>query len=51
MDRDYRLWQADYPIITRIDSQLQWDGQQFSGLQYGSSHYRGKERIDSQGHR
>ena len=37
VDRDYRLWQADYPIITRIDSPLQWDGQQFSGLQYGLS--------------
>lgn len=37
VDRDYRLWQADYPIITRIDSPLQWDGQQFSGLHYGLS--------------
>lgn len=37
VDRDYRLWQADYPIITRIDSSLQWNGQQFSGLQHGLS--------------
>ncbi|WP_405119254.1 substrate-binding periplasmic protein [Pseudomonas leptonychotis] len=37
VDRDYRLWQVDYPIITRIDSSLQWNGQQFSGLQFGLS--------------
>lgn len=37
VDRNYRLWQADYPIITRTNSPLQWDGQQFSGLQYGLS--------------
>ena len=37
VDRNYRLWQADYPIITRIDSSLQWDGEQFSGLQHGLS--------------
>lgn len=37
VDRNYRLWQADYPIITRVDSSLQWDGQQFSGLQHGLS--------------
>ena len=37
VDRDYRLWQVDYPIITRIGSPLQWNGQQFSGLQYGLS--------------
>lgn len=37
VDRNYRLWQVDYPIITRIDSPLQWDGQQFSGLQHGLS--------------
>ena len=36
-DRHYRLWQADYPIFTRRDSNLQWDGQQFSGLQHGLS--------------
>lgn len=35
VDRDYRLWQVDYPIITRVDSPLQWNGQQFSGLQHG----------------
>jgi polar amino acid transport system substrate-binding protein len=37
VDRNYRLWQVDYPIITRADSALQWDGQQFSGVQYGIS--------------
>jgi hypothetical protein len=37
VDRNYRLWQVDYPIITRIDSPLQWNGQQFSGLQSGLS--------------
>ncbi len=37
VDRDYRLWQVDYPIITRTNSTLQWDGQQFSGLQHGLS--------------
>lgn len=37
VDRHYRLWQADYPIITRVGSPLQWDGQQFSGLQVGLS--------------
>ncbi len=37
VDRNYRLWQADYPIITRINSPLQWDGQQFSGVQHGLS--------------
>ncbi|MEK8081664.1 substrate-binding periplasmic protein [Pseudomonas sp. XK-1] len=37
VDRDYRLWQVDYPIIISTDSLLQWNGQQFKGLQYGLS--------------
>ena len=37
VNREYRLWQVEYPIITRIGSPLQWDGQRFSDLQYGLS--------------
>ena len=52
VDRNYRLWQADYPIITRIGSPLQWDGQQFSGLQAGLSAplgYIASQRLQAMG--
>lgn len=37
VQRQYRLWQVDYPIATRRDSPLEWDGQRFSHLQHGLS--------------
>lgn len=35
VQRQYRLWQADYPIATRRDTSLSWDGQRFANLKYG----------------
>jgi polar amino acid transport system substrate-binding protein len=37
LQRTYRLWQVDYPIIRRNGSPLVWDGQQFSGTKNGLS--------------
>ena len=37
VQRSYRLWQVDYPIIVRQGSALNWDGQQFSGTTNGLS--------------
>lgn len=37
VQRQYRLWQVDYPIAIRRDSPLTWDGQRFSHLRYGLS--------------
>jgi len=37
VQRTYRLWQVDYPIIRRNGSPLEWDGQQFSGTKNGLS--------------
>jgi polar amino acid transport system substrate-binding protein len=37
VQRDYRLWQVDYPIIVRKGSSLEWNGKQFSGMQNGLS--------------
>jgi polar amino acid transport system substrate-binding protein len=36
-ERNYRLWQVDYPIIVRNGSALTWNGQQFSGITHGLS--------------
>lgn len=52
VDRRYRLWQSDYPIFTRRDSKLQWDGQHFSGLQHGLSAplgYVSRQRLQDLG--
>lgn len=37
VQRAYRLWQVDYPIIVRNGSSLEWNGTQFSGTQNGLS--------------
>ena len=37
VQRQYRLWQVDYPIATRRDTRLSWDGQRFANLKYGLS--------------
>lgn len=34
-DRRYRLWQVDYPILTRMGSGLSWDGERFTGVNRG----------------
>lgn len=34
-DRRYRLWQVDYPILTRVGSGLSWDGERFTGVNRG----------------
>lgn len=34
-DSRYRLWQVDYPILTRVNSDLRWDGERFSGVNRG----------------
>lgn len=37
VQRAYRLWQVDYPIIIRNGSSLSWNGAQFSGTKNGLS--------------
>lgn len=37
VQRTYRLWQVDYPIIRRNGGPLEWNGQQFSGTKNGLS--------------
>lgn len=37
VQRDYRLWQVDYPIIARKGGTLNWDGEHFSGTRNGLS--------------
>jgi polar amino acid transport system substrate-binding protein len=37
VQRDYRLWQVDYPIIVRKGGTLDWDGEHFSGTRNGLS--------------
>jgi polar amino acid transport system substrate-binding protein len=37
VQREYRLWQVDYPIAARRGGHLSWDGQRFANLKYGLS--------------
>jgi polar amino acid transport system substrate-binding protein len=37
VQRNYRLWQVDYPIIVRNGGTLEWNGKQFSGTKNGLS--------------
>ncbi|MGB4073012.1 substrate-binding periplasmic protein [Pseudomonas sp.] len=52
VQRQYRLWQVDYPIATRRDSLLEWDGQRFKHLRYGLSAplgYLTRQRLEELG--
>lgn len=40
-DENYRLWQANYSIFVAPDSQVQWDGFNFAGLEKGASTVQG----------
>lgn len=35
VDRRYRIWDIQYPIIVARNSQLRWDGRQFANLKHG----------------
>lgn len=52
VQRSYRLWQVDYPIISRNGGPLAWNGTQFSGLKNGLSAplgYIANQRLESLG--
>jgi polar amino acid transport system substrate-binding protein len=52
VQRQYRLWQVDYPIATRRGSPLEWDGQRFSHLRHGLSSplgYVSQQRLQELG--
>lgn len=52
VQRHYRLWQVDYPIIAHRDGTLGWDGAQFSGTRNGLSAplgYVANQQLDALG--
>lgn len=52
VQRHYRLWQADYPIIARNGGTLGWDGKHFSGTRNGLSAplgYVANQRLEALG--
>jgi polar amino acid transport system substrate-binding protein len=52
VQRQYRLWQADYPIIARNGGTLSWNGERFSGTRNGLSAplgYVASQRLEALG--
>ncbi len=52
VQRHYRLWQVDYPIMARRGGTLGWDGKQFSGTRNGLSAplgYVANQQLDALG--